>query len=137
MMPIVVTHQAGARFSAQVGAHEIILDQPSSGGGQDAGPSPLDLLGASLGGCIALYVQRSLASRGVALDAGFRVEVTQYTVRNPYRVGRFEVRVLLPDDIVNRYQSLLQGVARACPAYHTLARTADIVIEIETPAAIG
>jgi putative redox protein len=135
-LPIVITHQTGFRFAAQVGAHELILDQPLRGGGHDAGPSPIDLLGAALGSCIGLYVHKFLASRGVA-DEGLRVEVTQHDARNPHRIGRFDVHIFVPGEIPALYKPMIEAVARVCPAYNTLVRTADIAIAIEVPVAVG
>jgi putative redox protein len=135
-LPIVVTHRAGLRFAAQVGVHELILDQPLRSGGHDAGPSPIDLLGAALGSCIGLYVHKFLASRGMA-DEGLRVEVTQHAARNPYRIARFDVHIFLPGEIPALYKPMIEAVARVCPAYNTLVRSADIAIGIEAPVAVG
>lgn len=135
MIPIVVTRQAGLRFVAHVGFHELIMDQPVSGGGEDAGPSPLDLFGVGLGGCVALYVHKFLETRHLA-DAGFRVEVSQTTARNPYRIGRFDVRILVGDAVPAVYHPMIEAAARVCPAYNTLARSADIVITISAPAPV-
>jgi putative redox protein len=138
MIPIVVTRQGGLRFAAQVGFHELIMDQPVSGGGEDAGPSPLELFGAALGGCVALYVHKFLETRHLT-DATMRVEVTQTTARNPYRIGSFEVRILLGDEVPAVYHPMIEAAARVCPAYNTLARTAEVDIAISaaapTPAA--
>ena len=43
--PIVVTHDGGVKFSAQLRTHRVIVDQPIRGGGDDAGPSPVEMLG--------------------------------------------------------------------------------------------
>ena len=72
--PIVVTHKGGVSFAAQIRSHRIITDQPTFAGGKDAGPAPLELLGASLGSCIALYVQQFCHARGLPYE-GMRVEV--------------------------------------------------------------
>ncbi|MHB1070258.1 MAG: OsmC family protein, partial [Gemmatimonadaceae bacterium] len=56
--PMVITHVGGVQFSAQVRSHRILVDQPERGGGADGGPSPMELLGVSLGTCVALYVQQ-------------------------------------------------------------------------------
>ena len=45
--PIVVTHEGGVRFAAQIRSHRVVVDQPERAGGEDTGPMPLELLGAS------------------------------------------------------------------------------------------
>ena len=133
--PIVVTHQDGRRFAAHVGAHEITMDQPKGGGGDDSGPSPLDLIGVALGGCVALYVHKFLETRGIA-EGGLRVEVTQHTARDPYRITRFDFRILLHDAVPTVYRPMIETAARVCPAYNTLARSAEIVIAIPAHASV-
>lgn len=132
--PIVVTHDGGARFSVQVRSHRLIVDQPRTASGEDAGPMPIELLGASLGSCIAYYVQKFLQSRELAY-VGMRVEVEQHSVRNPSRVAEFVVRVVLPAPLPGAYGEMLERVVRSCPAHNTLERSAHVHVTIETPAA--
>src|SRR5262245_47234546 len=98
MNPIVVSHDNGLRFSADIRSHRLILDQPRYAGGEDAGPTPLELLGASLGSCIALYVYRFLTARNLSV-AGLRVEVTPHQVASPNRIAQFDTRIILSDEI--------------------------------------
>lgn len=135
-LPIVVTHRDGLRFAAQVGAHELILDQPLRGGGTDAGPSPIELLGTALGACIALYVHKFLVTRNLG-DEGLRVEVTQHSVRNPYRIARFDVQIVLSQDVPSLYIPMIEAAARVCPAYNTLALSAAMAIAVVTPVPQG
>lgn len=128
--PIVATHVAGARFVAQARSHRIVLDQPVSGGGEDAGPTPLELLGAALAGCVALYVQRFLAARDLPFT-GLRVEVEPRRAEHPYRIGEFAVRVLLAEPIPAHFVPLLERVARSCPAHNTLAAGAEVQVSVE------
>ena len=131
--PIVVTHDAGLRFTAQVRGHPIVVDQPAYAGGQDSGPAPIELLGVSLGTCVALYVQQFCQARGLS-SAGLRVEVTQLGAQNPNRIGEFDVRIELPAGVPEQYVPMLERVARSCPAHHTLAHGAEVRIDVVTPA---
>lgn len=133
--PIVVTHRDGLRFSAQIRSHELIVDQSEKGGGRDAGPSPIELLGASLGSCVALYVHKFLLTRGLPTES-LRVEVVQHSAQNPNRIASFEVRVHL-DDIAAVYRPMLEAVARVCPAHNTLAHGAEVRVAIDVLAPAG
>jgi uncharacterized OsmC-like protein len=131
--PIVVTHAGGMQFAAQVRSHRVLVDQPEQAGGEDAAPMPIEMLGVSLGTCIALYVQQFCHARGLPYE-GMRVEVEQYGARNPSRVGAFAVRVVLPEALPPHYAEMLERVARSCPAHNTLEHSARVDVRIEAPA---
>jgi uncharacterized OsmC-like protein len=132
--PIVVTHDGSARFSARVRSHRVVVDQPTHAGGADTGPMPLELLGVSLGTCIAYYVHKFLQAREIAHE-GMRVEVHQTTAKNPYRVAQFAVHLILPAALPPDYSELLERVVRSCPAHNTLAGVAGVTLSIRAPEA--
>lgn len=126
--PMVVTHQGGVRFAVQIRGHQVLVDQPERGGGEDSAPMPLELLGASLGSCVALYVQRFCATRSLPYE-GMQVEVAQRGAQG--RIGSFEVRVKLPEALPPHYAEMLERVARSCPAHNTLAHGAEVGFVVE------
>lgn len=127
--PMVVTHEGGLKFATDIRGHRLVVDQPA-GVGNDEGPMPLELLGASVGTCVALYVQQFCETRGLPYE-GMRVEVEQIGARNPSRVGTFDVRVVLQQEIPAEYTGLLERVARSCPAHNTLVEGAEVAVRIE------
>ena len=70
-----VTWQDGLAFEAEVGSgHAVTMDAAALHGGQDRGPSPMELLLAALGGCTGIDVLSIL--RKMRQDVtGYRVEV--------------------------------------------------------------
>jgi putative redox protein len=134
--PIVVTHEGGLKFAAQIRSHRILVDQPERAGGEDAGPSPLELLAASLASCVALYVRQFCHSR--ALDYhGMRVEVDARSASNPGRIGEFAVRVRVPAELTPQLATMLERAAKSCPAHHTLELGARVTVQVETAAAVA
>ncbi|MGH7696143.1 MAG: OsmC family protein [Gemmatimonadaceae bacterium] len=133
---IVVTHLDGVRFAAQVRSHRVIVDQPRDAGGEDTGPMPIELLGTSLGTCVAFYVQQFLGARHLPYE-GLRVEVEQTSARNPNRVGEFAVRVILPAALPLGYSEMLERVVISCPAHNTLDRSAQVRFAIQSRASAG
>jgi putative redox protein len=127
--PMVVTHEGGMKFATQIRGHRLIVDQPV-GAGNDEGPMPIELLGASLGTCVALYVQQFCNSRGLPYE-GMRVEVQQIGAQGPSRVGTFDVRVVLQEALPPQYTELLERVSRSCPAHNTLVHGAEVAVRIE------
>ena len=98
--PITVTHEGGVKFAAQIRAHRVLVDQPVRGGGEDSAPTPLELLGASLGTCVALYVQQYCDSRGLPY-AGMSVEVEQLGATNP-RFARRHRHAAMPHNALSK-----------------------------------
>lgn len=132
--PMVITHESGVKFTAQIRQHRVTVDQPLRGGGDDSAPMPLELLGASLGTCVALYVQQFCHARGLKYE-GMRVEVDPQAAQG--RIERFDVRVVLPEPLPPQYEQMLERVAKSCPAHNTLAHGAEVAVEIQHPAHVG
>jgi putative redox protein len=132
--PTTVTHVSGVKFAIKIRSHEIMVDQTINGGGTDSAPTPIELLGASLGSCIAYYVHHFLHTRGLAAD-GITVSVLQKSASNPGRVESFHVTVNLPAPIPAQYMPMLHRVIDACPAHNTLAPGARIEVTFEAPVA--
>ena len=130
--PIVVTHEGGVSFAAEIGNHRIVVDQPVRAGGTDLGPSPIELLGAALGTCVAFYIRQFCHSRGLDYE-GFRVEVDQHRGSTPSRVARFVVRVVLMQELPEPHASMLEHVVRSCPAHNTLTGGAEVAVSILSP----
>ena len=129
---IVVTRDEGLQFSAQIRSHRITVDQSTRGGGADAAPSPVELLGASLGTCIATYVQQFLLTRKLPCE-GLRVEVEQHGATSPHRISRFDVHVVLPPDVPEKYRAMIDRVVTTCPVHNTLTHGAEVDVTIENP----
>lgn len=125
----VVTHLDGLRFGAEVRSHVVHTDQPIKSGGSGSAPSPVDLLGAALGSCIALYVYQFCVTRHLAVE-GMRVEVEQQSAVSPSRVAEFRVLIVLPEPLPPHYGAVLDRVVRGCPVYNTLASGATIHIDV-------
>jgi putative redox protein len=135
MRPLVtVTWDGGVRFTADVRGHKVRVDQPQQGGGEDTAPSPLELVPAALGTCVAFFVERFLATRGVD-PTGLEVAVDVAGAPNPHRIGRFDVRVSLPGGIPERYREAVVRAAETCTVHHTLSHAPEIAVTLE--AAVG
>ena len=129
MKPITVTWDGGVRFTADIRGHKVSVDQPPQGGGSDSAPMPLELVPASLGTCVALFVQQFLATRG--LDAsGLTVVVSAAGASNPHRLGQFEVEVRIPGGVPEKYRDAVRRAAETCTVHHTLTHQPEISVAI-------
>ena len=128
--PIVVTHERGLRFAAQIRHHRLITDQSERAGGEDAAPSPTELVSAALGSCIALYVYQFCTSRGLQHE-GMRIEVRPINATGPNRIAELHVAVHLAQELSPHVREMLERVVRSCPVHNTLAHVAEVSVAIE------
>lgn len=130
---LIATHDGGMRFVAEVRGHRIETDQPEHGKGEDSAPMPLELIGASLATCIALYARQYLVARELPTD-GLRVELRSEMAKDPKRIGRLDVALVLPPDLPDEHRERLERVAISCPAHATLMHPPEIAVRLEQPA---
>lgn len=117
-----------------LGGHELLFDQPPTvAGGEDRGPSPLDVLGVSVAACAHYYAAAFLHARGLP-TAELSVEVEFEKERAPSpRIGRLSMKVHLPAGLTERQFLTAQRAIKSCPAYGTLVHppTVDLTIEVD------
>ena len=128
--PIVVTHERGLRFAAQIRRHRVVTDQSERAGGEDAAPSPTELISAALGSCIALYVYQFCTSRGLLHD-GLRIEVLPLNATSPNRIAQLQVTVHIRQELSPHVREMLERVVRSCPVHNTLVHGAAVSVAIE------
>jgi uncharacterized OsmC-like protein len=121
-------HLDGKRFETVVGRHRIITDQPVSSGGTDTGPTPPELLLASLGSCAGHYAVEYLRARSLPLT-GLEIRVFAEKGASPARLALFRVEVSLPGIDERHREGLLRAV-NACLIHNTLKAGPEIEIEV-------
>lgn len=128
-MKAVIESAGGVASRVRLGNHELLFDQASPvPGGEDRGPSPLDVMAASVGACAHYFAAAFLFGRKLATD-GLRVEVEAEKVRDPSpRFGRISINVVLPPTFPLHYQAALDRAVRSCPAYGTLMRSPEVAL---------
>ena len=98
--------------------HVVVADEPQEAGGDDTGPSPQELLAASLAACTAVTMEMYAERKG--WDVG-PVEVDcQYTPAERGCPTRFELVVRLPDGLEDEKVTRLMQIAAKCPVHRTL-----------------
>jgi uncharacterized OsmC-like protein len=68
MSAIQVTHPANSRYGVELGQHCLVIDQPEAAGGDNLGPTPVQLFAASIVACAAHYAGSYLARHGLSTE---------------------------------------------------------------------
>ncbi len=117
---------------SRIGNHEMIFDQPRGvPGGEDRGPSPLDVMVLSVAACAHYFASAYLYGRGHATDA-VAVEVESEKDRIPVsRIGRLMIKVRLPPGLSKHEVAGVERAIKTCPAYGTLRHPPTVEITVE------
>ncbi|WP_354697784.1 hypothetical protein DSM112329_03427 [Paraconexibacter sp. AEG42_29] len=112
------TRQSAFKQTVKVRQHRLLADEPLNEGGEDAGPSPQELLAASLASCTAITMEMYAQRKGWDLGA---TEVTaQYTPSDRGCPTRFDLVMRFPDTLSDEQVSRLRVIAAKCPVHRTL-----------------
>src|SRR5579875_4068791 len=104
--------------SVDIRSHQLVVDEPDDRGGEDQGPSPQELLAASLATCTAITMEMYAKRKG--WDIG-RVEVgVDYTPAERGCPTKFKLDLRLPKNITPEQRERLQVIAAKCPIHRTL-----------------
>ena len=123
-----IRYAGGAQFEAMVRGHRIVADQPADNGGQDAGPTPPELLLASLGTCAGHYAVEYLRTRNLSTE-GLSLHVFADKGAKPVHLSFFRVEVTIPDLSPKHREELLRAV-KACLIHNTLRMAPVVEIEV-------
>jgi len=123
---------------ARVEGHEFVFDQPRSvPGGEDRGPSPLDVMMASVAACAHYFAAAYLHGRGLATE-GLIVEVDAEKERVPVsRIRSLAMRVKLPAGLSEKQVAGIERAIKSCPAYGTLLHSPTVEISLDADAPVG
>jgi len=132
-MEVNVEHLGDVQFEIKARQHTIESDQPPESGGFDAGMTPPELMLASLGSCAAFYAATYLRKHKIA-ESGTRVRVTAEKLKDPPRLGEFQIFVNLPVELDEQHMAGVQAAVHRCLIHNTLLKPPAISIEVHCPA---
>ncbi|HWF54264.1 MAG TPA: OsmC family protein [Solirubrobacteraceae bacterium] len=108
----------GFTHKLDIRQHTMLADEPAERDGDDEGPSPEELLAASLASCTAITMEMYAKHKGWDLGP-VEVEV-QYRPAERGCPTRFKLALRLPSDCTEEQVQRLQVIAAKCPIHRTL-----------------
>jgi putative redox protein len=106
------------RHDVEIRDHHLTADEPEDTGGEDSGPSPEELLAASLASCTAVTIEMYARRKG--WDIG-EVEVNvEYEPAQRGSPTRFSLAVSLPKELPEDQRERLMQIGAKCPVHRTL-----------------
>ncbi|MDX3387235.1 OsmC family protein [Streptomyces niveiscabiei] len=125
-----VTHVADRAFALFVRDHELTVDEPVEEGGDNEGPTPLELFVSALASCAASDATRFLR----LLDQPYehlRVKADFTLAEGPApRVAAVRLRVLPPAPLTSVLRQSLRAVIDRCAVHNSLCAPPGITVEI-------
>ena len=113
-------HRVGDSFkhTINVREHELTSDEPKDLGGDDAGPSPQELLAASLAACTAITIEMYAKRKG--WDIGDVDVDVNYEPAQRGSPTKFEMVMKLSKELPEEQRERLCQIAAKCPVHRTL-----------------
>ena len=118
----------------RVREHRLTADEPEDIGGRDLGPSPEELLAASLASCTAITMQMYADRKGWDLT-GMEVDC-DYQPAERGRPTQFELVLRLPESLSDEQVERLTVIAAKCPIHRTLEGEVTFEERVQRVAAV-
>jgi putative redox protein len=106
------------RHSVDIRNHQLVIDESKESGGDDEGPSPQELLAASLASCTAITIEMYAQRKG--WDIGIVEVEVEYTPAERGCPTKFSLDLRLPAGCTDEQRERLQVIAARCPVHRTL-----------------
>jgi putative redox protein len=117
-----------------VGRHGLQADEPVSAGGQDAAPTPYELLLAALGACKAITVRMYAKRKGWPLQ-GVQLNLVHGRVHAEdcancdsagSLIDQIDIEIKLQGELSAEQQRILLAIAEKCPVHRILTSGVQI-----------
>ena len=117
-MKATATRSGSLRQAVRIRDHQLTIDEPIDKGGEDQGPSPQEILAASLAACTAITMEMYAKRKG--WDVGDVEVACDYTPAERGCPTRFNLVMRFPDAMSDEQVERLRVIAAKCPVHRTL-----------------
>jgi putative redox protein len=106
------------KHEVEIREHDLVADEPRERGGEDSGPSPQELLAASLASCTAITMEMYADRKG--WDIGDLSVDVNYEPAQRGSPTKFQLVVRMPKELPEEQRERLMQIAAKCPVHRTL-----------------
>ena len=125
MSSAIARRREGYEHELEIREHRLISDEPERRGGTDKGPTPTELLAASLASCTAITIEMYADRKG--WDLG-KVEVeVDFTESDKEMPAGFDVQIRIPEKLDDEQRKRILVIAGKCPVHRAIASTETVV----------
>ena len=118
MLRAVARRSGTFRHTVDVRTHQLTTDEPVDQGGDDDGPTALELLAASLASCTATTIEMYAQRKGWQIG---HVEVEcRYAPAEKGAPTKFDLVLRVPEETTDEQVERLMVIAAKCPVHRTL-----------------
>jgi putative redox protein len=104
-----------------------ITDAPTDNNGKGEAFSPTDTVATGLASCMITMMGIKAGTLDISLD-GTTASVTKTMAANPRRISRIDVEIVMPPNLSEKFQKILENTARTCPVWYSLHPDIEKVI---------
>jgi putative redox protein len=115
-----VATRKGRTFTHRIDVrnHRLTVDEPPEQGGEDEGPTPQELLAASLASCTAITIEMYARRKG--WDVGAIEVECEYSSADRGLPTRFQLVLRIPSRCTDEQAERLRVIAGKCPVHRIL-----------------
>jgi putative redox protein len=106
------------KHDVEIRRHIVVADEPTEHGGADSGPSPQELLAASLASCTAITMEMYAIRKG--WDIGEVIVDVDYEPAQRGSPTRFKLDVRMPKEVPDDQRERLMQIGAKCPVHRAL-----------------
>jgi putative redox protein len=118
MKHAVARRRKGYEHEVEIREHRLIADEPEDNGGGDQGPTPTELLAASLASCTAITIEMYADRKGWDLgDVEVRADFTEASADV---AAKFKVDIRSPAQLSDEQRERILTIAHKCPVHRAL-----------------
>lgn len=117
-MKATARRENGFQHDLEIRDHRLTADEPEDNGGENSGPSPQELLAASLASCTAITMEMYAKRKGWQI--GDVVVDVDYEPAQRGSPTKFSMKVRLPKELPEDQRERLMQIAAKCPVHRTL-----------------